>query len=86
MFHKIKEINPLTPYRLFVCFEDGQKREYDVSRLFTKWESFQTLQIVEGLFGQVKIDSGGYGVSWNDDLDLSSEEIYLNGDKCSCKV
>ncbi len=28
---------------------------------------------------QVKVDAGVYGISWNDDIDLSCEELYQNG-------
>lgn len=31
------------------------------------------------MFGQVKVDVGGYGISWNDELDLSAEEIWECG-------
>jgi len=27
----------------------------------------------------VRVDSGGYGISWNDDVDLSEYEIWTNG-------
>lgn len=33
------------------------------------------------LFKKVQVDTGGYGISWNDDLDLESEEIWENGEK-----
>ncbi len=31
------------------------------------------------LFKCVKVDAGGYGVSWNDEIDLSESELWLNG-------
>lgn len=33
----------------------------------------------EAFFKSVKVDSGGYGVSWNDDIDLSEYELWVNG-------
>ena len=27
------------------------------------------------------VDEGGYGVSWSDDIDLSAEELWENGEK-----
>ena len=35
--------------------------------------------MIPGLFELVKVDAGGYGVSWNDDLDLSADELYTEG-------
>ena len=42
-------------------------------------ESIPPLVYVSGLFAQVKVDAGGYGISWNDTLDLSCEELYMRG-------
>jgi hypothetical protein len=27
----------------------------------------------------VRVDSGGYGISWNDDVDISEYELWTNG-------
>ena len=62
-----------------ICFENGEKKIYDVGQLFDKIEVFKALTITEGLFRQVKVDAGGYGVSWNGDIDLSCNELYQSG-------
>jgi hypothetical protein len=31
------------------------------------------------LFRRVKTDHGGYGISWNDEIDLSESELWLHG-------
>ena len=31
------------------------------------------------LFEKVVVDVGGYGISWNDELDISAEELWENG-------
>lgn len=79
MFYKVKEVKPLEKYKLLVTFVNGEVKEYDVNPLFEKWESFKDLLYINGLFQQVKIDAGGYGISWNDDIDLSCNELYYNG-------
>jgi hypothetical protein len=28
---------------------------------------------------QVRVDTGGFGISWNDEIDLSCDELYDNG-------
>jgi len=33
----------------------------------------------EGFFKSAKVDSGGYGISWNDDVDISEYEAWENG-------
>ena len=79
MFHKVKAVTPLPRYMLAVVFENGEQKRYDVKPLFEKWEAFQALTQITGLFDQVKVDSGGYGISWNSDIDLSCDELYFNG-------
>lgn len=32
------------------------------SNLFLKWDIFNNLKILKGLFNQVKVDKGGYGI------------------------
>lgn len=79
MFHKVRSVTPLPNYCLSVSFENGEKRQYDVSPLFDKWEVFQALKEVKGLFEHVRVDAGGYGVIWNSEIDLSCDELYYNG-------
>jgi hypothetical protein len=79
MFHKVQSVNPLPEYRLAVQFISGEKKQYDLKPLFDKLEAFQALACVPGLFSQVKVDPGGYGISWNDHIDLACNELYENG-------
>jgi hypothetical protein len=76
MFYKVSAVKPLSEYRLLVQFLNGEQKEYDVKPLFKKWTAFQALSRVSGLFEQVRVDTGGYGISWNDDIDLSCDELY----------
>ena len=79
MFHKVKAVNALPDYRLSVQFAEGVTKIYDVKPLFTKWAPFRTLENVPELFTGVEVDVGGYGIIWNDDLDLSCDELFENG-------
>ena len=79
MFHKIEEIKPLKNYIIKITFQDKTIKFYDVSKLFTKWLVFQDLKNIKGLFEKVKVDKGGYGISWNEEIDLSCEELWYNG-------
>lgn len=79
MFYKVQDVKPLEKYKLLVTFQNGEIKEYDVKPLFDKWQVFKDLAYINGLFQQVKVDAGGYGISWNDDIDLSCNELYYNG-------
>lgn len=80
MFHKVKAVNALPDFRLSVQFAEGVTKIYDVKPLFQKWRAFKSLQIDTMLFSKVKVDKGGYGIIWNDDLDLSCEELFEYGE------
>lgn len=79
MFHKIKSIKPLPDYCLLVQFENGKKKQYDIKKLVNELEPFNDLIYISGLFEQVKVDTKGYGISWNDEIDLACDELYNNG-------
>jgi hypothetical protein len=62
---------------------DGTEKKYDVKPLFTAIPVFQDLQLIHGLFEQVKVDVGGFGISWNDELDLACDELWDRGEVLS---
>ena len=78
IFHKIKSVFPLEDYRLLVQFVSGVTKVYNVRPLFDWKDIFKSLQKNE-LFYAVYVDDGGNGIVWNDDLDLSCEELWENG-------
>ena len=79
MFHKVATVQPKTDYKLLVGFVGGEKRIYDVKPLFDKFKAFRALSVTKELFETVRVDVGGYGIVWNDDIDLSCDELYENG-------
>lgn len=79
MFYKVKSVEPKKGYILLVTFENGTKKMYDVSQLFDKYITFNQLKNIIGLFEQVKVDIGGFGISWNDEIDISCNELWNNG-------
>ena len=79
MFHKVKDVKSLDNYILKIIFQDDTIKYYDVSPLFSKWMVFNDLKNIQGLFNQVQVDIGGYGIYWNDNIDLSCNELWENG-------
>lgn len=82
MFHTIKDIKPLKKYILLATFTDGTMKTYDIEPLFKVINAFNDLKTIPNLFSQVRVDIGGYGISWNDEIDLSCDEIWDNGSLC----
>ena len=79
MFHKIKNVSSLPEYKLSVQFSEGVTKIYDVKPLFDKIPVFAGLKDNLQEFFNVSVDVGGYGIVWNDDLDLSCDELWENG-------
>ncbi len=78
MFHKIKNVSALPEYKLSVQFSEGVTKIYDVKPLFDRLPVFRSLESNND-FGGVYVDVGGYGIIWNDELDLSCDELWDNG-------
>ena len=78
MFHKVKNVTPLKNYELSVQFSEGVTKKYDVKPLFDRYKIFNNLKD-EKLFNKVHVGQGGYGIIWNDEIDLSCDELYVNG-------
>ena len=78
MFHKIKNVFPMPNFKLSVQFAEGVTKIYDLKPLFLRIPAFNSLK-ENDCFGEVRVDTGGYGIVWNDDLDLSCDELWENG-------
>lgn len=75
----IKHVRPLDKYILEAEFTSGEIRRYDCQRLIDEIPAFQVLIHDPEIFFHLQITSGGYGIAWNDELDVASEEIWDNG-------
>ena len=78
MFHKIKDVTALKNHKLLVQFAEGVTKLYDMNSLIKENPIFKKLED-DKLYYDVLVDVGGYGVIWNDDIDISCDELYANG-------
>lgn len=81
MFHKIHGVQTLSNHRLLVNFSEGVSKTYNLQRVIKVHPQFRVLVEDEQLFRAVRANIGGYGISWNDELDLSCDELWENGEK-----
>ena len=80
MFHMVKNVFPISGFKLLVQFCDGSEKIYNVEPLFDKFPAFSYLKDHPDEFGDVRIDVGGHGIIWNDTLDLSCDELWEHGE------
>ena len=74
---KILSVQALENKKLLVKFVNDVEKIYDCNPLLSL-EMFEVLKN-DAFFKAVKVDAGGYGISWNDDADLSEYELWTNG-------
>lgn len=77
MVPRVKHIRPSDDYVLHVTFDNGITKLYDMKSKLT--ESRYALLVDKIIFKMVKIDCGGYGISWNDQVDMSENELWIHG-------
>lgn len=80
VFHKVQTVTEMTPFCLHVVFEDGREKMYDLKQLSDRPE-FALLFRHPAFVKNVRIEPGGYAVSWNEQTDLSCEELWLGGEE-----
>ena len=73
----IQSVTTAPGHRLLVGFSDGARRSYSVLPL-TERDMFAPLKD-EAFFRNVKIEEGGYALSWDSDIDISEYEIWQHG-------
>ncbi len=74
---KVLEVYPEHDQLLRVRFDNGVEKVYDCKSIIERF-NFQQL-CNEVFFKLVHVDPGGYGISWNADIDLSEYELWTNG-------
>ena len=79
MIPRIRSIQPLENYILFVEFDDGKKVEYDVKDDIKSLADFRVRETECGLFQNVQLDSSRTCVYWTDRIDIPSDTILEYG-------
>jgi hypothetical protein len=79
IIHKIDDVQAKDDLKLNVRFKSGEVKLYDMKPLIAEIQAFEILREDVQLFQIVQVASGGYGVIWNEELDLSGDELWHNG-------
>ncbi len=84
MLNKIMSASFLDDYIIYARFANGITKKYSLKKLFDEIKVFNELK-ENDLFKYGVVDTGGYGISWNDKIDLSADEIWENGEGIKTK-
>jgi hypothetical protein len=73
---KIFSAQAIDDLTLVVEFSNGDRKQYNISQLLGK-PMFSRLKN-PGFFRSFQVETGGYGIVWNDEIDLSEYELWRN--------
>jgi hypothetical protein len=73
IYPKIRDVKPLPDKRLQLLFDNGETKIYDCRPLL-KETTFDPLKD-DTLFQCIQVDANGYGVVWDENIDLSEAEL-----------
>jgi Protein of unknown function (DUF2442) len=78
---RIVSAKVIDDHTLMVKFTNLEIKKYDISKLLNN-PMFSPLRNA-GFFRNFIIEPGGYGLVWNEDIDLSEYELWQNGISCT---
>ena len=77
---KIEDIVPLKNFNLLVFFRNGTIKKCNIKKFFEKNKALETfLTVNSDMFEYVQVQSGGYGIRWEENMSISDEELYASG-------
>ena len=75
---EILDVQPLENLNLLVKFKNGAKKLIDINPYLKRFSIFQELKN-RAVFENVKVDSSGWGIVWNNRIDLSACDVWEYG-------
>lgn len=81
LLRKVRDVLPLSDFRLCVFFRDGAARMVDAGQLLGGRDAFRRILREEEIFERVKVAPGGNGIEWGDERGVSAELLYGSGEK-----
>ena len=79
---KIEDVVPLADFHLLVFFRDGLVKKCDIREFFRQNKQLKVfLELHKEMFYHVRIQNGGYGVYWEENMSIADFELYKTGEK-----
>ena len=76
---KLEDVVPLQNSCLLVFFRDGTVRKCDLTEYFEKTQRFSILGKRPDYFRHVRMQTGGYGVQWDENLSIPDSVLFRMG-------
>ncbi len=78
MYNSLTKVSFDQNYIITAEFQTGEIKNYDLKKLFDKYPVFLKLVENPSLYYNGKIAPGGCGIIFSDEIDIATEELYLN--------
>ncbi len=78
---RIEEVIPMEDHKLLVFFQNGVTKLCDVKMYLEEHSKYRILLQREDYFQQVQVQTGGYGIEWDETLYLMDDYLYQTGRK-----
>lgn len=76
---RVEDILPLENFSLLVFFRDGVVKKCDLKAHFEETKPFHILLKKPEYFDSVRIQTGGYGVTWDVNMNIPDTMLYQRG-------
>jgi hypothetical protein len=81
VYPRVVTAKAVDEHTLLIKFNNHITKTYDITHLLDR-EMFAPLK-TEAFFKAVEVDQGGYAVVWGANIDISENELWLNGREVS---
>ena len=77
MIKRVTTVYPLEGTKLIVWFQGGESRLFDCKKNLRRSEFAQIKKT--SAFENAEVTAAGYAVSWNDEIDVTSKDLFEKG-------
>lgn len=78
---KVEDVLVLEEMCLLIFFRDGEIRKCSLREYFERNRKFKVLLMYPAHFGEVRVQAGGYGICWNEEMVISDGELHRMGEE-----
>lgn len=78
--YPIRTLTLVKDYEVIAHFKNGDVKRYDFRNIIHEMIQLKPLADDYDLFAQIHLSPGGYGIIWNEYIDLEAEEIWYGGE------
>jgi hypothetical protein len=76
--NRIKDFKLHDGFRISATFQNGENKTYSLKPLLNR-NIFSVFATNPAFFKNATLNHGGLAITWSDEVDIASDEIYYNG-------